>query len=266
MTNVVGVVQVRMGSSRLPGKVMAAIEGHPMTWHIVNRLRHARLLNNVVIAVADGQSDEPIRRMARDESIPYFAGSEADLIDRVYRTALEFHADAIVRITGDSPLVDPDVVDLLVKVYSDRSAELDYVSNGRPPTFPYGLNAEVYPTATLQSLWHQIKDPLYREWFPVYVWEHEDAFRTYNVVHSEDLSHLRWTVDYDEDLSFVRQVYDRLYTEGKVFRMIDVLRLLASEPHLAKINAEHQHRTEGNLKATATHPMTARTCEREIKR
>lgn len=251
--NVVGVVQVRMGSSRLPGKVMAEIEGRPMTWHIVSRLRHARLLRNVVIAVPDGERDEPIRCMARDESIPYFAGSEADLIDRIYKTAVRFRADAIVRITGDCPLVDPDVVDLLVKTYLDRAEELDYVTNARPPTFPHGLDAEVYPIATLQRLWHEIKDPLYREWFPVYVWEHEDELRMYNVEHSENLSHLRWTVDYEEDLAFVRQVYNRLYADGRVFRMMDVLQLLEIEPDLVFINAGH-HRMEGYLKATAIDP------------
>ena len=251
--NVVGVVQVRMGSSRLPGKVMAEIEGRPMTWHIVSRLRHARLLRNVVIAVPDGERDEPIRCMARDESIPYFAGSEADLIDRIYKTAVRFRADAIVRITGDCPLVDPDVVDLLVRTYLDRAEELDYVSNARPPTFPHGLDAEVYPIATLQRLWHEIKDPLYREWFPVYVWEHEDELRTCNVEHSENLSHLRWTVDYEEDLAFVRQVYNRLYADGRVFRMMDVLQLLEIEPDLVFINAGH-HRMEGYLKATAIDP------------
>ena len=237
--NVVGVVQVRMGSSRLPGKVMAEIEGRPMTWHIVNRLRHARLLQNVVIAVPDGERDESIRRMARAESIPYFAGSETDLIDRIYKTAVEFQADAIVRITGDCPLVDPDVVDLLVKTYLDRAQELDYVCSGRPRTFPHGLGAEVYPIATLQRLWHEIKDPLYREWFPVYVWEHEKEFRICNVEHSENLSHLRWTVDYEEDLAFVREVYRHLYRDGEVFGMTDILALLEAKPELAAINAEH---------------------------
>jgi spore coat polysaccharide biosynthesis protein SpsF len=226
-----------MGSSRLPGKVMAEIEGKPMTWHIVNRLRHAKSLQNVVIAVPDGSRDEPIRQMARDELIPYFAGSETDLIDRIYKTAIEFEADAIVHITGDCPLADPAVIDILVKTYLDKAKDLDYVTNGRPQTFPHGLDVDVHGLATLARLWHEIRDLYYREWFPVYLWEHEMEFRTYNVRHSKDLCRLRWTVDYKEDLIFVREIYRRLYQGGRVFGMEDILAAIEVEPELATINS-----------------------------
>lgn len=220
-----------------------------MTWHVVNRLRCAKLLRDVVIAVPDGIHDNPIKQMAETESIPYFAGSEIDLIDRIYKTAVRFGADAIVRITGDCPLVDADVIDSMVRIFLDRSAELDYVSNGRPPTYPHGLDAEIYPTATLHRLWREIEDPLYREWFPVYLWEHENLYRTYNVRYSRDLSHLRWTVDYEEDLAFVREVYRRLSAGDQLFGMQDVLDLLEAEPDLMKINAGHD-RSENYLSPT----------------
>lgn len=237
MLKLVGLVQVHMDSKRLPGKAMAEIMGRSMTWHIVNRLQYARLLDEVVVALTDEESDEPIRSMARAEAIPYYAGSESDLIDRIYQTALKFEADAIVRITGDCPLVDPAVVDHLVSTYLERPYELDYVSNVRPATFPTGIGAEVYPTATLLKLWQEIRNPLYREWFPVYFWENEADYWTANVENSQNISHLRWTVDYKEDLEFVRRVYGRLYSDQRIFGMADVLELLAAEPDVALINS-----------------------------
>lgn len=239
MKRVVGVVQVHMGSKRLPGKALAEIEGSSMTWHIVNRLRHAESLDEVVIALPDEEKDEPIRLMAREASIPYCAGSESDLIDRLYRTASTFDADAIVRITGDCPLVDPRVVDHLVSVYQEGRSVLDYVSNVRPPTYPHGVGAEVYPTSTLERLWREIREPFYREWFPVYFWEREGDYLTCNIKHSQDLSHLRWTVDYKEDLEFVREVYGHLWREGVVFGMADVLELLFSRPEIGNINTRY---------------------------
>lgn len=244
---IIGVVQVRMGSSRLPGKVMEEIESRPMAWHIVDRLRQAGSLSDVVIAVPDGPQDERIRAFADSCSIPYYAGSESDLIDRIYKTAVQFQSEAIVRITGDCPLVDPDVVDLLVKNYLNRKEKLDYVSNVRPRTFPHGLDTEVYPLTTLEKLWHQIQDPYYREWFPIYLWEHEHEYRTFNVRHSENLSHLRWTVDYNEDLAFVRKLYEQLYRPGRAFGMLDVLALLKAHPEFATINAAHARNERDSL-------------------
>lgn len=214
-----------------------------MTWHIAHRLRHARSLENVVLAVPDGPRDEALRHMAQTESIPCFAGSEVDLVDRLLSAAIRFGGDPVVRVTGDCPLVDPALIDQLVDIYAEREGELDYVSNVRPPTFPHGLDAEVYSRATLHRLSQEIQDPLYREWFPLYLWEHEDEYRTYNLKYPTDLSHLRWTVDYPEDLTFVREVYRVLSTPDRIFGMDDVLGLLEARPDLSQINAHH-HRGE----------------------
>lgn len=213
-----------------------------MIERIVNRLSRAQSLSSVVISTADGAADEPIRSLAEVKGIPSFSGSESDLIDRLYRTAEEFRADAIVRVTGDCPLTDPEVVDLLVSAYV-AADDLDYVTNFRPPSFPHGLDAEVYPMRTLKRLWKEVKDPLYREWFPVYLWDHRDNFRISNVQHSPDLSHLRWTVDWEDDLTFVREVYARLGSEDE-FGMQEILALLDAEPELSQINTGHD-RKEG---------------------
>jgi len=211
---------------------MADIEGHPMVWHIVNRLRQADLLQNVVIAIPDDERNRPIGWMAWSESIPCFTGSETDLIKRIYGTARAVRADVVVRITGDCPMTDPDVADKVIEEY--LVGDWQYVCNVRPRTYPDGLNVEVYSIQLLENLNNEIEDSVYREWFPVYVWENVAPHLMHNVPYKKDLSGLRWTVDYPEDLEFVRCIYDRL---GNDFRMHDVLALLGRKPELAKINA-----------------------------
>jgi spore coat polysaccharide biosynthesis protein SpsF len=241
---IVAVIQVRMGSSRLPRKVMADILGKPMLWHIAHRLRFAKTLDKVVIATSVEAKDVPIRAFADEHGIPCFAGSEVDLIDRLYGAARRFGAEAIVRITGDCPLADPKIVDEVVATYCARRDGLDYVSNILPPTYPDGLDTEIYPTTTLKRLWEEIADPQAREWFPLYLWNNKQKFRIANVAFSVDLSALRWTVDYEDDLTFVREVFRRLYRKGQVFNMEEVLQLLDASPELSSINAKHA-RNEG---------------------
>ena len=247
---IAGMVQVRMSSTRRPGKVLAEVAGQPMLWHLVTRLRAARRVNQVMIATSAGPADAPIRAFAKAHRIPCFAGSEPDLIDRLYQAAKSLSAEAIVRITGDCPLVDPGVVDAVVAAYQSHAGQTDYVTNTTPPTYPDGLDVEVYPLATLERLWREITEPFWREWFPLYVSNHRDAFRIVNVAGPVDLSALRWTVDYEADLVFVREIYRRLYQRGKVFGMDEILALLKAAPDLANINAAHA-RNEGAAAALA---------------
>ena len=232
-----------MGSTRLPNKVLAEIAGRPMLWHIVERLRFAKRVDQVVIATAEGDANQPIRAFAKEYGIPCFAGSELDLIDRLRTLASLFGAQALVRVTGDCPLVDPIVVDRLVDVYlADRGA-IEYVSNVLPQSYPHGLDAEVYAASTLDRLWHEITHPFWREWFSAYLSEHKQSFRTLNVTHSVDLTHYRWTVDYEEDLQFVREVFRQLHRESGIFCMDEVLRLIATNPNLTDVNAQHAQYT-----------------------
>ena len=258
---ILAAVQVRMGSTRLANKALAEVCGKPILWHIVNRLRFSERVDRVVIATSNEGRDAPIRAFAETNDIPYYAGSQADVLDRLYSTAIHFDADALVRITGDCPLADPGVVDQLVTAYLHRSIDVDFITNTLPPTYPDGLDAEVYPTSTLERLWNEIEEPFWREWFFGYLIEHQDTFRPLNVSYHGDLSRLRWTVDYQEDLDFVRQVYRRLYREGEVFLMADVLALMRAEPELTAINAKYA-RNEGYQEALRTRPKV-QTKEKE---
>lgn len=223
MARIIATVQARVGSTRLPGKALALIEGEPMTWHVVRRLWQATRLDNVVLAIP--ARDRLLIQLAEAYGILYFTGSESDVLGRLCGAAQEFEADAIVRITGDCPMIDPDVVDRVVASYRGQ-----YVSNVLPPTYPAGLAVEVYPRNLLAWLDQEIQnDEMGREWFACYLWERIGERTYHNVPHEVDLSHLRWTVDYLEDLEFARRVYAEL---GGDFRTADVLALLGRQPKL----------------------------------
>lgn len=245
---ILGVIQVRMGSTRLPLKALKEIAGKPLLWYLWERVSLAKRVNQVVIATADDAVNRPIVEFADRYGIGCFAGSEQDLIDRLYQTAKKFGAEAIVRVTGDCPLADPEVIDRMVEFYSRDKAAYDFITNTKPPTYPDGLDLEVIPARALEKAWNGIKDPFWREWFTSYISEHPSDFRIVNIANGEDLSHLRWTVDYEEDFEFVRNVFEKLYPIRKNFVMKDILELLTKEPSLALINEKYT-RNEAYYKA-----------------
>jgi spore coat polysaccharide biosynthesis protein SpsF len=236
---IVAIIQARMGSTRLPGKVLKDILGKPMLWHLINRLEHARLVDKIIIATSDNKGDRPIISFAEENEIPCYAGSDVDLLDRLYQAAKKFGADAVVRITGDCPLVDPAVVDKVTKAYLDNEDSFDYVSNVHPPTYPDGLDTEIFSFQALKRAWEEVKEPFRREWITTNFFEHPKKYRLGNVEYDEDLSYMRWTVDYEDDFDFVTQIYERLYEEDRVFLMEDVLNLLRQNPKLMDINKGH---------------------------
>lgn len=236
---IIGVIQARMKSQRLTGKVMLDLLGKPILWHIYNRLKHSNLLESVVIATGERANNEEICEFASSNNIPFYSGSDTDLISRLYETALHFQSSAIVRITGDSPLVDPHIVDKLVSEYVQKNNQYDIVTNSKILTFPYGLNVEVYSIGSLKRLWEEIKEPEIREWFPFYVEKHPELFRILNVTNPVNLSHLRWTLDYPEDYEFVKKIYENLYKEDYIFTLEDILSLIKKQPELTKINSKY---------------------------
>lgn len=236
---IIGIVQARLGSTRLPGKVLALIEGEPMTWHIVRRLRQAQYLDDVVLAVP--AHDQALIQLAKDYDISYFAGSETDVIGRIYGAAHAFGADAIVRITGDCPLVDPDIVDKVIREY--MAGDWLYVCNARPWTYPDGMSFGLFSFHLLKWLDSTLKTKIDREWFLNYMWENLDADLMHSVTREEDISHLRWTVDYPEDLEFTREVYAEL---GGDFRTANVLALLERRPELVILDEPRYKRGQIN--------------------
>lgn len=234
------IIQARMGSTRLPGKVMQDLAGEPMLVRVVNRTRRAQMIDEVIVATTDLAQDDVLEQLCTDRHWLCFRGSENDVLDRYYQVARAFGADVVVRITSDCPLIDPEVVDQVVRAYQ-ASPQVDYTSNTLPPrTFPRGLDTEVFGFDLLERLWKQDTNPATREHVTQYVYKNLDQFQTRGVTHSEDLSHWRWTVDTLEDLAFVRKIY--AHFENDTFSWREVLALLAQHPQWHAINAHVQQK------------------------
>jgi glutamate-1-semialdehyde aminotransferase/spore coat polysaccharide biosynthesis protein SpsF (cytidylyltransferase family) len=240
---IAAIIQARMGSTRLPGKTLVDLGGRPMLAHVVERARLIPGVQGVIIATTDRPADSAILDFAAREGLPAYAGSENDVLDRFYQTARRFDVSVVVRVTPDCPLLDPAVAGRVVRRFVDAAGSLDYVSNTQPPTFPDGLDTEVFSFAALERAWHEATLASEREHVMPYIWKHPERFRLANVVAQRDLSKLRWTVDTAADLEFVRAVHARLGDSG-VFGMAEVLELLAREPELALIN-QASARNEG---------------------
>lgn len=222
---ILAVIQARMGSTRLPKKVLVDIEGKPMLRRIYDRLSFCKNVDKIAIATSNQDKDKIILDFAKENNIESYAGSENDIVDRMYQTALKFKAEAIVRITGDCPLADPHLIDEIVQKYKENK-ELDFISNVHPPTFPDGLDIELISFKALTKLWKATRgDTFNSEWFNNCIKENPDKFKTQNIEHKENLSALRWTVDYKEDLEFVESVY-KSFEEEEIFYMEDILGLL----------------------------------------
>jgi spore coat polysaccharide biosynthesis protein SpsF len=230
-----------MNSKRLSGKAMLDILDKPILWHIYNRLKACTHLDSVVISTGEYVNNKPICEFALKNNIPLYEGSELDLIDRIYRTALHFNSSAVVRITADCPLIDPKVIDKIITEYVNKSDQYDIVTNwSKMRTFPHGLDAEIYSIGALKKMWEEIKQPELREWFPLYYTEKNPAlFRIFTITNPTNLSNLRWAMDYPEDYEFIKQIYQILYKETTVFGMEDVLDLIKKQPSLTEINSKY---------------------------
>lgn len=247
MKRVAAIIQARTGSTRLPGKVMLNVSGKALLWHVLNRVKQAGNVDDIVVATTTLSEDEQILELASEMDVKSYAGSENDVLDRYYQAALKYKADVIVRITADCPLIEPEVLDRMAAFFLGH--DIDYVSNTIKPTYPDGLDVEVFSLDALKRAWEEATLVSEREHVTSYIKKNPHLFKVENFEHSEDLSKMRWTVDEERDLAFVREVYRRLYVEGdKIFIMKDVLDLLEQHPGLTDLN-KNIIRDEGYLKS-----------------
>ncbi len=240
---VIAIIQARMSSTRLPSKVMKAICGHPVLWHVVNRLKASELIDDVVIATTIEPSDDVIVEWCRLNGTPVFRGSLNDVLDRYFKAAKEFGARTVVRVTSDCPLIDPALVDRAIEKFSEGS--FDHVSIDG--SFPDGLDAEVISIEALEKAHREAALASEREHVTPYIWKNPRLFRLDRIKSPADLSRMRWTVDDAKDLEFVTRVFEGFGSE-KVFHYEDVLRFLEKNPELLKINSETA-RNEGYAKS-----------------
>lgn len=228
--NVLGVVQARMGSTRLPRKVLLNILGKPMLLHLLERLARARNITTVMIAATVADDDVLIQDFCERYKYDVYRGSVDDIVDRFYQAAKTHNGDMIVRVWGDCPLIDPAIVDDAIDQFIDSGA--DYANNFKPPTFPHGMNFEIYAFSTLERIWNGTEDPFYREYPFEFIYANKDEFKTLFVTHDTDLSGINLTVDYQADLDLVTSIFTEYQDRGFVFGLEEILKFLEAHPEL----------------------------------
>jgi len=239
---ILGIIQARTSSTRLPGKVLMPILDQPMLARQVERLQRATSIDRLLVATTIDASDGDVASLARELGLDVYRGSVDDVLDRFYQAASRFGPSHVVRLTADCPLADWQLIDRTVnKILSDA---LDYVSTALRPTWPDGLDAEVMTFAALDATWREANTPVEREHVTPFIISRPERFHRDSVESPVDLSELRWTVDEPRDFEFVTRVYEALYPSNAAFATEDVLALLRREPELMDIN-EGIERNEG---------------------
>jgi spore coat polysaccharide biosynthesis protein SpsF len=230
---VVAIIQARMCSTRLPGKVLLDLAGASVLSRVLERVRRTDSIDEVVVATTDRPSDDVIVQECLRYQIPVFRGQEEDVLDRYYRAAVSANADVVVRITSDCPLIDPEITGKTVRAF--LAERPDYASNCMVRSYPRGLDTEVMTLHALERTWRKATQPYERAHVTPYIYEHPGEFKLLSVTGEADYSGHRWTVDTPEDLEFVRSVYARLNHLNQ-FSWRDVLDLMQREPELAGLN------------------------------
>ena len=242
-TGVVAIIQARMGSSRLPGKVLKDIGGEPMLFRMVVRARRAQTVGRVVVATTTDASDDPVAAFCRARGIPCFRGDPFDVLDRYYQAAILFGARTIVRLTADCPVIDPKEIDRTVNAF--KAAGVDFAANRLPPplkrTTPIGMDTEVVTFDALARAWREAEAKYEREHVMPYLYEEEGRFQVLLVDHDPDLGHLRLTVDTPEDLTLIRTIY-AYFGNADDFSQDEILALLDQHSELLQVNAAVEHK------------------------
>jgi spore coat polysaccharide biosynthesis protein SpsF len=228
------IIQARVGATRLPGKVFKDISGKPMLWHLLNRLKSANRIDNVILAIPCSTQNDKLENFAKELKLPCFRGSEEDVLSRYYEAAVEFGAQVIVRMTSDCPLIDPRVTDTVIEAHLNSNA--DYTCDSG---FPRGLDTEVFSLDALNRAYKEAKQSYEREHVTPYIYQHPNLFKIQFVEANGKLRRpdLRLTVDTEEDLRLIREIFKRLYCDGRIFYTEDVIDLLEKHPELVAINA-----------------------------
>ena len=242
--NVVAIIQARMSSSRLPGKVLMPLAERPVLWHVFNRIKGCRTIQKVVVATSIDASDDAIGDWCRQNGIALYRGSLQDVLDRYYQAAKCFGAEAVVRITADCPAIDPEIVDEVVSGFISGH----YDCYGLAGEFPDGLDCTVFSFDALERAWKDARLNSEREHVGPYIENHPELFSNGALYKFKGLGHHRWTLDEPRDYTFLQQIFNRLFIEGINFSSGDVLNLLEKEPELLRINGSIT-RNEGYLKS-----------------
>ena len=240
------IVQARMTSTRLPGKIMKEVMGKPLLEYQIERMKRVKSADEIVVATTRNDADRVVVDICDRLSIPSSRGSEQDVLSRYYEAAKAFNADVVVRLTSDCPLIDPSAVDRVLQHYFDHFEEYDYISNCLIRTYPRGMDTEIFPVRVLEEGFREATDPRDREHVTSFFYRQDRRYRLSNVAYSRDCSRHRWTVDTEEDFILIKQILEILYPAKPGFSMEDVLDLIERDPRLFAINA-HVEQKKSNI-------------------
>lgn len=238
----VAIIQARMSSSRLPGKVLRQVEGKPLIEYQIERVKKANLIDKIVIATTLSEADMCIYDFCKEVGVECFRGSENDVLDRYYKCAMQYGADVVIRLCADNPLVDPHTIDSVIQFYME--SKVDYVSNGCPPettTFPDGADLEVFSIEALARAHREATDRLDREHVTFYIWKYGNGFSTAQLQQELDWSKYRFTVDYPEDFEVVEYVIKELNKRGSFGHLAEIVEIIKSNPTIKKRNAHYYY-------------------------
>jgi spore coat polysaccharide biosynthesis protein SpsF len=230
------IIQARMGSIRLPGKVMKKLdENYTVLHYVIEQISNSKLIDKIVIATTTLKEDDVIVDLAKKIHVDFFRGDSQDVLDRYYQCAKHFSFSTIVRITSDTPLIDPRITDQVITKFDP--SKYDYVCNTQPRTFPQGTETEVFSFSSLEYIWNKATLPSEREHVTPYFYTHSEKFRILNIENSENISHLRWCIDVENDLKLVK-----IFVNGIKNRPIltnDILQFLKKNPEVFELNKGH---------------------------
>lgn len=243
---ILAIIQARIGSTRLPGKVLRELEGKTVLERVIERVSASRCIDQVVVATTDKRDDLKLVEICERIGTGVFCGSENDVLDRYYKAADFFGACQVVRITSDCPLMDPRVIDAVVGLHREKDA--DYTSNTLKETFPDGEDVEVMSFLALEKAWKEAELASEREHVTPYLRKHPELFKHASLVNGTDLSKKRWTLDNWEDYLFIQRIFKELHGKKALFGMEEVLSLLAEHPEIEEMN-HHIGRNEGMAKS-----------------
>ncbi|CCB86596.1 cytidylyltransferase domain-containing protein [Parachlamydia acanthamoebae] len=243
---IVIIVQARMGSTRLPGKVLKPVLGRPLLGYLIERLKAVANADGLLIATTTHPLDQAIVDYCQKENVQVVRGSEENVLSRYVEAGKFTHADAVVRITADCPIIDPKIIDQQITFYRDHAHEYDYITNALKRTFPYGMEVEVFSFKELEKAASLKTSLIEQEHVTPVFYFHQKQYRVFNVTLEEDLSRYRLTVDTPEDFELVKRVIEALYPKNPLFSLDDILLLLQKHPEWLLLNAQIQQKSVKN--------------------
>ena len=241
------IIQARMSSSRLPGKVMLTINDNHLIWYVYQRVKMSKKVDRIFIATSIDKSDDILSNYCNSKNIPCFRGSLDDVLDRFYQLAKKEKMKDIIRITADCPLIDYKIIDEMITYYKKEKGLIDYFSNVHPPNFPDGLDCEIFSFEVLEKSWRSAEKKSEREHVTAYIYNNSNLFRVHNYYNDKDYSSFRWVVDEQEDFDLIKKIYKHFNFKLNI-TMNDIIKYLIKNEELIMINSKYS-RNEGYFKS-----------------